>query len=552
MSTTSTTEYRLQGLRRIAPEKIVIGKPLPGSLHTARGRRLIRRGHVIQQDDLDLINDHIARGIYGDSDWSADYDYVENSVPTSGTRPPISVEKTAIARQQPSPVEMTIESPPPGLSSSDSPSPLYGPGDEMPCALMETEDMDLVPVSLDKFYVSKKLTHPVYSASGVLLLAAGIEVTHVFLSRLRQQGVREVRISRHAPEADDAGSAMFAQLTGELDSYILRMRKVEQSLGRRSSPVRQMSLKNLRELTERGQEAFCRSIERVADISTDIVNGHCSSVGAARDLVEQFMRMVDLDSSLLPAIVAMRSVPGEYLYKHGLSVALLSMAAAERLGIRRENVLQIGLGALLQDVGMLDVPEELRLAPRGLTPAEREEVARHPLYSLERLQHVEGLSEVALVICYQSHECVNGTGYPRRRTGDMIHPYARLVAAADAYAAICSNRPYRDAHSPYHAMQAILRQASRDVFDREVVRHLLDCISLFPIGSYVRLSNGATGKVIRANARFHTKPVIVLLNSDGSETDDELDLTKSGDLQVVQALPGLPSGLNGASGGGNW
>ncbi len=118
----------------------------------------------------------------------------------------------------------------------------------------------------------------------------------------------------------------------------------------------------------------------------------------------------------------------------------------------------------------------------------------------------------------------------------LIHPYARVVAAADAYAAMCSNRPHRNGRSPYQAMEILLKQASRDLFDRGVIRTFLDCMSLFPVGSYVKLSNGQAAKVVHANPGLHTRPVVLLLDRDGSESDIELDLGRDDTVQVVQAL----------------
>ena len=87
-------------------------------------------------------------------------------------------------------------------------------------------------------------------------------------------------------------------------------------------------------------------------------------------------------------------------------------------------------------------------------------------------------------------------------------------------------------------MEVLLRQTHSGRFDTQIVRNFLDCMSLFPIGSYVRLSNGRTARVLRSNPGLHTKPSVVLLNPDGSESDLELDLAKTQDLHVIQALRG--------------
>ena len=156
--------------------------------------------------------------------------------------------------------------------------------------------------------------------------------------------------------------------------------------------------------------------------------------------------------------------------------------------------------------------------------------------TLDCLEKVRGLSDLSLIVAYQIHERGDGSGYPRQRHRTTIHPLARLAAIADTYAAITAHRPHRTARGPYEAMEILLRETSRDRFDRQVMRSFLDCISLFPIGSQVRLSDGQFAKVLRANPGLHTKPAVVPLQGDGTESGTELDLSCQHDVVVIQAL----------------
>ncbi|MCH7814447.1 MAG: HD domain-containing protein [Planctomycetes bacterium] len=214
----------------------------------------------------------------------------------------------------------------------------------------------------------------------------------------------------------------------------------------------------------------------------------------------------------------------------------MSMTVATQLSVPQDQVLHLGVGALIHDVGMLRVPPELRQAPRQLTEAERFEVSRHPLHTLDCLERVGNLNDLSLIVAYQIHERGDRSGYPRQRPLTTIHPLARLAAIADTYAAITAQRPHRNARGPYEAMETLLRETSRNRFDRQVMRCFLDCISLFPIGSYVRLSNGQLAKVLRANPGLHTQPVVVPLHDDGTESGIELDLSCEHGLAVIQAL----------------
>jgi HD-GYP domain-containing protein (c-di-GMP phosphodiesterase class II) len=494
-------------LHRLDPDRIEVGSPLPDAICDNRGKLLAPAGHALTGSDIKRMRGHIRRGIYGGEAWPGDIRLVTDPEPTAPDARPADLSRTAPAQRDPAPVNVDAEA-----------------------------NSELVPIALDALYVGKTLTHPVFNRHGVLLLAAGMEVTHSFLGRMRQQGVCEVHMPANTVADRYQPTAGRIRIERELDNLVENLRRTELAIAGQRLPRRDVSLARLREEAAEGAERFVRSVDDVAEISSDVMRGRASSVTGASDVLTPFMEMITVDSSLLPIVSCLKQSPGEYLYQHGLNVALLAMSAAARLGVRKEILLEIGLGALLQDVGMLRIDESVRLAARKLTPEERMEVNEHPHYSLDLLQRIEGLGSVSLIVCYQAHERNDGTGYPHHRPRNQIHPYARLVATADVYTAIASQRPHRPGLPPYQAMETVLRETSRSVFDGEVMRNFLDCVSLFPIGSEVKLSTGEQARVIRANPGHYTLPVVVLVDEQGNEGDTEIDLAASQYASVVQAL----------------
>lgn len=507
-------------LRQLDPGRFEMGKPLPGALCDVHGKTLMPAGFPLDPADVKRLRGQIRRGVYGGDDWPAEC-FLDHAAPAP------------------------VRSPAAGAAPAHD---LFAdPAAAPPAPAAGTRRRDLITVGLDTLYVGKTLAYPMFNRNGVLLLAAGMEVTHSFLGRLRQQGVYEVQIPADTSVDRYQPTAGRIRAERELDNLVEHLRRTELTIGGHVLPRRDVPLGQLREEAQRGHERFVRCVDDVAEIASDVLRGRSSTIVGASDVLTPFMEMTSTDSSLLPIIAQLRSSPGEYLYQHGLNVALLAMAAAARLGVRKEILLEIGLGALLQDVGMLRIEESIRLAPRALTPEERSYIREHPHYSLDMLNSIEGLGSVSLLICYQAHERNDGTGYPNRRPRKQIHPFARLVAAADVYTAIASHRPHRPAQSPYKAMETVLREASRNLLDAEVVRNFLNCLALFPIGSHVRLSTGETARVVRANPSAHTLPVVVLLDEDGRETNTEIDLAATDYAVVLQALdfrPSVPTNAN--------
>lgn len=380
-----------------------------------------------------------------------------------------------------------------------------------------------------------QLEHSLYDDDGVLLLASGTTITAEFLRLLRKRQIRYVQAWDKPPpirvhEVDRATiERVEAELTrpecARLDGRPLdasrRPRVSFEELARRTKKG-----KVRHDVATADMTSFCKALEseeRVSDRELFRI---------ARD----FADMVAVDLDLLPTIISLRSTPDDFLYQHCVSVSALSMVIAAQLGFRHERVMEIGLAAMLQDVGMLRVPVSIRLAPRTLSESELEIIHLHPAYTVDYLESIPSLPRDVRYVGYQVHERVDQTGYPGKRGGSTIHIYAKIIAVADVYIAMTSPRPYRAAHTPYEAATTILQDCGLGHFDNRVVRALLDGISLFPTGSYLELDDGRQAKVVRANPNRHTRPVVNILRGDGSASEEMLDLAASVDVRVSKTL----------------
>jgi len=302
-----------------------------------------------------------------------------------------------------------------------------------------------------------------------------------------------------------------------------------------STPGPRIPLLELRGELEGGVARYQAAVERNACLAEDLMRGEPLNVEAAAEMLGVFQTMIDRDASLGPLLVDLKSDPDDYLYHHGLNVSILSMSIARWLGMDREQTFELGCGALFSDLGMLRVPESVRLASRKLTESEWLAVNQHPIHTANILERAGALTQNTLLTAYQTHERCDGTGYPRHRNQMFIHPLARIVGIADTYAAMTCRRPYRQYRvAPYEAMLAVLKDKCQ--LDRLVARAFVNCVSLFPIGSKVRLSDGRIARVLRSNGAAHTRPVVVALADDGTETSLEIDLSQNAAVSVAEAL----------------
>jgi len=227
----------------------------------------------------------------------------------------------------------------------------------------------------------------------------------------------------------------------------------------------------------------------------------------AVEAVDHLLQAYCKDPSLVCNFIQLRS-DYPYLYNHGINTATLAMAMATALGYSRSQVAEIGVAGLVQDMAMSFLPMAVADAPRPLSGAERTDMEKHVVHVLYLLERMPGLPQSVRVACYQAHERSDGSGYPMKRQHSQIHDFAKIVAIADIYDALTARRPWREAYTPYRALEHIIWEANKGRLDRDVVRALLKCLSLFPVGSYVRLTTGETARVVHTNGDSFDRPFV--------------------------------------------
>ncbi|MBE7415201.1 MAG: HD-GYP domain-containing protein [Deltaproteobacteria bacterium] len=202
-------------------------------------------------------------------------------------------------------------------------------------------------------------------------------------------------------------------------------------------------------------------------------------------------------------------------FQHSLNTCILSIAVGRGLGFSREKLLDLGMAAVLHDVGKLLLPEGLLKKPGRFTEAEFAEMQRHSRLGADLLTRTEGIKQSAVVAALQHHERVDGKGYPEGLSGTRIHEFGRIVCIADSYNAMTSGRPYRKSFGPHEALQ-LMTFEKNSVYDAGLLQSLIRCIGIYPVGSAVELNSGEVAIVRSINRNNLLKPdVLVVLNKNG-------------------------------------
>lgn len=197
----------------------------------------------------------------------------------------------------------------------------------------------------------------------------------------------------------------------------------------------------------------------------------------------------------------------EYIYQHSFQVTMYAIAIAKEMGYPVDDIRIIGIGALLHDVGKLLIPSEILMKPTKLTNEEFEEIKQHTRYGFDLLRNLHSVSLLVAHCAYQHHERIDGSGYPRGLVDFEIHPFAKIIAVADVFDALTSNRVYRNKTLPKEAI-GIIEQGKGIQFDERVVEALKRSVVHYANGTIVLLSDGRRGIVSKQNLVDVTRPWI--------------------------------------------
>lgn len=223
-----------------------------------------------------------------------------------------------------------------------------------------------------------------------------------------------------------------------------------------------------------------------------------------------------------------------YTYSHCMYVAMLSVLIGIQLKYNQQQLNELALCGLMHDIGKVDIPLEIINKQGRLTDDEFAAIKTHPLRSIKRLRHNHNLTQRVFngISCH--HEKYDGTGYPYGLQGDKIHIYARILALADVYDALTSDRSYRRAWMPSEAIEYMMSQSNIH-FDFDLLQCFLRTVAAYPIGSVVTLSDGSIGLVIHNNPENTLRPKIRIIRNHGTaQKGDEIDLlTNSNYLSVI-------------------
>lgn len=230
-----------------------------------------------------------------------------------------------------------------------------------------------------------------------------------------------------------------------------------------------------------------------------------------------------------------------YTYIHGIDTAMMAIFLGTKLKFDKDTLVELGLSALLHNIGNLKIPHEILYKKSKLSSEDFEEIKKHTRYSRETLESAGCFSNRVISGAAHHHEKFDGTGYPYGLTGSYISLFGRIISLCSTFTAVSSDRPYRKRFEPSDAYELIL-SGSGSYFDPRLVQLFRSTFSIYPLGSVVQLSNGDRGYVVGQNSNFPDKPIVSVVRLEqGTKTvtSHEINLAQTINVVISKALESL-------------
>ncbi len=254
-----------------------------------------------------------------------------------------------------------------------------------------------------------------------------------------------------------------------------------------------------------------------------------------KETVNDLLRQVLRDRCVMVHLTQVRG-SDSYIFTHSVNVCMLSLIIGLFLKLKKDQLKQLGLAALLHDVGRTRISKSILYKQSALSVEEFAEVKKHTVYGFEMLKNYN-FSDTVTRTALQHHERMDGSGYPHGLCGEDIEFSARIVAVADVFDALLADRPFRKAFYPHEAVEIIINSSGQ--FDPEILKIFVDNVAIYPLGTVVALSSGEVGVVVDMNRGHQTRPVVrIMFDRDSQKLHfiKEVDLSKYRDIFITRIL----------------
>ena len=406
-----------------------------------------------------------------------------------------------------------------------------------------------VTTAIDKFVA---ITNPLILSERELVLELGGEFFYLNEARIRypleylpnfdflvkefkQRGLGSI-VFRDALKSEDMQSFLraFIASASSLESFealaeeiahvsslgVGRLRKIrDEEKTEGSSDVRKMIKKS-----------YFNAVSYTRGVVSKIKSGEKVNIKKAKRVVESMVDLILEEEQMLLGMTTIKDYD-EYTYHHSVNVSILSVALAQRLGLSKRALTELGLVALFHDIGKIEIPSEVLNKPTSFTDDEWHLVQKHPFWGVRAILKMRGIDATAAraaIVAFEHHMYHDLSGYPKTRGSYELDFYSKIISLADQYDGMTSARVYSRIPMPPDRALSLMMERAGTQLDPILFKFFINMIGVFPVGTLVMLDTRELGLVYQSDTVFLDRPkVMVIINGKGERMDKYVvDLTE--------------------------
>lgn len=361
-------------------------------------------------------------------------------------------------------------------------------------------------VEVKNLQVGMVLAEPIYDIDGKTLFSQGLTLNEKRIERIQHL---------------DA-SVIFVEVEKAIDTVKDVVKDVAQDY-----VVDNASYKKTLMLNETREAAM----NVVAEAFTKAFNSRSVKAEKVKLVVQRMIEAILQDDQIVASLLNLQTID-DYMLSHSINVCVLSLVTGISLGFSHKQLLELGSGALIHDIGKILVPQDILLKPEKLTEEEFEIVKKHTIYGYKILKDNMKMNEETSSIALSHHERIDGQGYPYGVSSNELSVYSKIVSVADVFDAITTDRVYCPKINHYEGMKYLIENVNTQ-FDFEITKKFITIIGYYPYGMYVKLTTGDIGKII---SRKKSDPLIkISIDANGNKLKNyyEIDLYKNPSISII-------------------
>jgi len=406
-----------------------------------------------------------------------------------------------------------------------------------------------VTTAIEKFIA---ITNPLILSEGELLLELGGEFFYLNEARIRYPLeylpnfdflVREFKkrglgsiVFRDALKSEDMQSFLraFIASASSLESF--------ESLAEEIAHVSSLGAGRLRKIRDEEKtegssdvrkmikKSYFNAVSYTRGVVSKIKSGEKVNIKKAKRVVESMVDLILEEEQLLLGMTTIKDYD-EYTYHHSVNVSILAVALAQRLGLNKRALTELGLVALFHDIGKIEIPSEVLNKPTSFTDDEWHMMQKHPFWGVRAILKMRGIDATAAraaIVAFEHHMYHDLSGYPKTREPFKLDFYSKIISLVDQYDAMTSARVYSRIPMPPDRALSLMMERAGTQLEPILFKFFINMIGVFPVGTLVMLDTRELGLVYQSDTVFLDRPkVLVVISSKGEKADRYIvDLTE--------------------------